>query len=51
MNTKNIVSDIKGDKWEVIRTLWKNDRKKFEKYIEGDVHDTLVLVEDVFGTK
>lgn len=48
-NTKNIVSSVKGNKWETIRNLWKNDRKKFKKYIEGDVHDTLLLVEDIFG--
>lgn len=47
-NTKKIVSGVEGDKWNVIRNLWKNDRKRFEQYIEGDVHDTLLLVEDIF---
>jgi DNA polymerase elongation subunit (family B) len=47
-NSKGIVSNLNGDKWEIIRGLWKNDRKKFEQYIEGDVHDTLLLAEDIF---
>lgn len=50
-NTKRIVSGVEGDKWDVIRNLWQNDRKKFEEYIEGDVHDTLLLAEDIFGIK
>jgi hypothetical protein len=50
-NTKNIVSDLqtKGNKWDIIRHLWKNDRNKFEQYIEGDVHDTLLIAEDIFN--
>lgn len=55
-NTKNIVSSRLTanpllTKWEVIHDLWKNDRKSFEQYIEGDVHDTLLLSEEVFCRK
>lgn len=55
-NTKNIVSSrMKADpsltKWDVIHDLWKNDRKLFEQYIEGDVHDTLLIAEDIFCSK
>jgi len=48
-NTKNIVSGIEGDKWKIILNLWRNDRNSFKKYAEGDVHDTLLLAEDIFG--
>ncbi|MGB9023819.1 MAG: hypothetical protein WCC94_10350 [Candidatus Bathyarchaeia archaeon] len=52
-NTKHIVSSrMKANqsrtKWDVIHDLWKNDRKLFEQYIEGDVHDTLLIAEDLF---
>jgi len=47
-NCKNIISKTDGNKWEVIRNLWEIDRKKFIQYIEGDVHDTLLLVEHIF---
>lgn len=55
MRTKNVVSDlITGsgmNKWDAIHGLWKDDRKSFNQYIEGDVHDTLLLAEDLFGIK
>jgi len=47
-NSKGIVSNIGGDKWEKIHDLWKKDRRNFIRYIEGDVHDTLLLAEDIF---
>lgn len=50
---KNIVSDKATDsktKWDVIREFWKDDRDSFNKYIEGDVHDTLLLSEEIFQT-
>lgn len=55
-NTKNIVSSRMSahqghTKWNVIYDLWKNDRKLFEQYIEGDVHDTLLIAEDIFCSK
>lgn len=54
MRTKNIVSDmmkdLTKDKWNVIHGLWKNNRESFNKYIEGDVHDTLLLAEELFNT-
>lgn len=50
--TKYIVSDLlsnsNNNKWAAIHKLWKEDRDKFIKYIEGDVHDTLLLAEDLF---
>src|SRR6185312_10263473 len=50
MRTKNIVSDITNNstinKWDAIYNLWKNDKNSFNKYIEGDVHDTLLLAEN-----
>ncbi len=53
-NTKHIVSDLeKGrnlDKWEAIHYLWENQREDFKKYIQGDVHDTLLLAEELFKT-
>lgn len=52
---KNIVSDLsrgsKEKKWEIIYDLWKNDRDSFIEYIEGDVHDTLLLAEELFSVK
>lgn len=55
-NTKHIVSSrmranqslTKGD---VVHDLWKNDRKLFEQYIEGDAHDTLLIAEDLFRSR
>lgn len=54
--TKHIVSDrltanSSPTKWDVIHDLWKNDRKLFERYIEGDVHDTFLIAEDIFRSK
>ncbi len=54
-NTKRIVSDLVKElgknKWEVIHHLWKNQRDEFIKYTEGDVHDTHLLAEEIFGLK
>jgi hypothetical protein len=54
-NTKEIVSGrMKAQsrpKWDVIHDLWKSERKLFEQYIEGDVHDTLLLSEEIFVPK
>ena len=52
-STKRIVSsrmsaDQGHTKLDVIHDLWKNDRQLFEQYIEGDVHDTLLIAEDLF---
>lgn len=55
MKTKHLVTsrmnqnggEIKS-KYEVIYDLWKNDRKSFEQYVKGDVHDTLLIAEDLF---
>jgi len=53
-NTKAIVSDLVKepgrDKWDVIHHLWKNQRGDYIKYIEGDVHDTHLLAEEMFKT-
>ena len=55
MRTKNVVSDLitsSGmNKWDAIHSLWKDNRKSFNHYIEGDVHDTLLLAEDLFGIR
>jgi hypothetical protein len=54
-NTKNIVSSrMKAHgltKWDVIYDLWKNHPKLFKQYVEGDVHDTLLLCEEIFVPK
>jgi DNA polymerase elongation subunit (family B) len=56
-NTKHIVSDLeerlKLNKWEAIHHLWKsrNESDAFKQYIEGDVHDTLLLAEELFLPK
>lgn len=52
--TKNIVSsliDSSHNKWDVIYKLWKENRADFDRYIEGDVHDTLLLAEELFDVK
>lgn len=55
MRTKNIVSGMTTDsgmnKWDAIHHLWKNDRKLFNQYVEGDVHDTLLLAENLLGMR
>jgi len=55
MRTKNIVSNITNNsttnKWDTIYNLWKSNRESFNKYIEGDVHDTLLLAEELFNIK
>jgi hypothetical protein len=55
-NSKSIVSgrmvpSQDDTKWAVIHGLWEKDRNLFEQYIEGDVHDTLLLTEDIFCSK
>ena len=53
--TKNIVSQMTNNstmnKWDAIRNLWQNNRESFNQYIEGDVHDTLLLAEELFDVK
>jgi hypothetical protein len=58
MKTKHLVSSRMNQggreaksKYEVIYDLWKNDRRSFEKYVKGDVHDTLLIAEDLFWTR
>ena len=55
MRTKNIVSNLTNNstdnKWDVIYNLWKNNRASFNQYVEGDVHDTLLLAEELFDVK
>jgi len=36
-------------KGKVIYDLWKNKNPDFERYLEGDVHDVLLLAEELFG--
>ncbi|MEX2193006.1 MAG: 3'-5' exonuclease [Nitrosarchaeum sp.] len=52
MRTKNVVSDMTNNgmnKWDAIHNLWRDKRESFNQYIEGDVHDTLLLAEDLFN--
>lgn len=52
--TKNIVSNLinsSTNKWDVIYNLWKINRNSFNQYVEGDVHDTLLLAEELFNVK
>lgn len=55
LRTKNIVSTMTNtstdNKWDVIYNLWKNNRNSFNQYVEGDVHDTLLLAEELFSIK
>ena len=39
----------KEQRGEMIYSLWKNDRNRFCEYALGDVHDTLLLSESLFG--
>jgi DNA polymerase elongation subunit (family B) len=53
-NTKSIVSSMTSsgmDKWNAIHSLWENNKESFHRYIEGDVHDTLLLAEELFNVK
>lgn len=52
--TKNVISDLTStgmNKWDAVYKLWKENKADFNRYIEGDVHDTLVLAEDLFGMR
>ncbi|VVB65834.1 Uncharacterised protein [Candidatus Gugararchaeum adminiculabundum] len=40
-----------ADKGRTIYELWKSKNPNFQKYLEGDVHDVLVLAEEIFGIK
>ncbi|MFA5929852.1 MAG: hypothetical protein WC861_03130 [Candidatus Micrarchaeia archaeon] len=37
------------NKGKVIYDLWRNHDPNFERYLEGDVHDVLLLAEELFG--
>jgi len=39
------------NKGKVIYELWKSHNPDFERYLEGDVHDVLLLAEELFGVK
>lgn len=50
-NKKSIVEsriEPDKDKWSVIYDLWKNHKTDFIEYINGDVHDTLLIAEKIF---
>jgi hypothetical protein len=50
MRTKNLVPKVYGsvDKGERIHRLWKNNKRDFERYAKGDVHDVLLIFEHLF---
>ena len=37
------------NKGKVIYDLWRNHDPNFERYLEGDVHDVLLLAEEMYG--
>ena len=37
------------NKGKVIYDLWRNHDPNFERYLEGDVHDVLLLAEELYG--
>ena len=39
----------KEDKGRIIYEMWKSNNPDFERYLEADVYDTLLLAEEVFG--
>lgn len=39
------------DKGKRIYEMWKNHDPSFENYLEGDVHDVLLLAEQIYGIK
>ncbi|MCX6769757.1 MAG: hypothetical protein NT051_03700 [Candidatus Micrarchaeota archaeon] len=41
--------DSTENKGKVIYDMWKNRDPNFERYLEGDVHDVLLLAEELFG--
>jgi len=47
MRTKDIVCETRDKGCEIYR-LWKDDRKKFVKYTEGDAHDVLIIFKELF---
>jgi hypothetical protein len=44
-------SDKQMDKGKKLYELWKSRDPDFEKYLEGDVHDVLLLAEEIYGVK
>lgn len=48
MRTKDIVCATQGDKGCEIYRLWKEERKKFIKYAEGDAYDILLIFKELF---
>lgn len=45
--TKDLIIN-KMEKGKIIYDMWKNDKENFKRYLEGDVHDTLLITEDIF---
>lgn len=43
--------DKQMDKGKKLYEMWKTRDPKFESYLEGDVHDVLLLAEEIYGVK
>jgi len=44
-------AETSEDKGKKIFEMWKTSNPDFERYLEGDVHDVLLLAEEIFGVK
>jgi DNA polymerase elongation subunit (family B) len=44
-------ASTKEEKGEVIYEMWESKNPDFERYLEGDVYDVLLLAEELFGIK
>jgi hypothetical protein len=50
MRRKHLASGSSTEnKGKVIYDLWKANDPNFERYLEGDVHDVLMLAECLYG--
>ncbi len=43
--TKSIIAKERAEKAHEIYRLWRENREKLEEYVEGDVHDSLLIAE------
>jgi len=50
MRTKHIIPDKhKDDKVNFLYNLWKQKDKRFMQYLQGDVHDILLIAKTIFS--
>lgn len=45
----NVAKDKQTDKGKKLYEMWKTHDPSFESYLEGDVHDVLLLAEEIYG--